>query len=80
MDLEKKPDRLILINSGVQLASEGSKVLETLKDLSKGGVDIVSCGTCIDFYGLKDKMRVGSISNMYEIIQSLLEADRLIRP
>jgi selenium metabolism protein YedF len=80
MDLEKKPDRLILINSGVQLASEGSKVLETLKDLSKGGVEIVSCGTCIDFYGLKDKMRVGSISNMYEIIQSLLEADRLIKP
>jgi sulfur relay (sulfurtransferase) complex TusBCD TusD component (DsrE family) len=44
------------------------------------GVEIVSCGTCIDFYGLKDKIRVGSISNMYEIIQSLLEADRLIRP
>jgi selenium metabolism protein YedF len=80
IDLETKPYRLILINSGVQLASEGSKVLETLKGLSEKGVEIVSCGTCIDFYGLKDKMKVGVISNMYDIIQSLLGADRLIRP
>jgi len=80
LDLETKPYRLILINSGVQLASEGSKVLETLKELLEKGVEIVSCGTCIDFYGLKDKMKVGVISNMFDIIQSLLGADRLIRP
>ena len=80
MDLERRPDRLILINSGVQLASEDSKVLETLMVLSEKGVEIVSCGTCIDFYGLKDKMKVGAISNMYDILQSLLEADRVIRP
>ena len=79
-DLERRPDRLILINSGVQLASEDSKVLETLKALSEEGAEIVSCGTCIDFYGLKDKMKVGTISNMYDILQSLFEADRLIRP
>ena len=80
LDLERRPDRLILINSGVQLAAEDSKVLETLMVLSEKGVEIVSCGTCIDFYGLKDKMKVGAISNMYEIIQSLFEADRVIRP
>jgi selenium metabolism protein YedF len=80
LDLERKPDCLILINSGVQLASEDSKVLETLEALEEKGIEIISCGTCIDFYGLKDKMRVGAISNMYDIIQSLLEADRLIRP
>ena len=80
LDLETKPYRLILINSGVQLASEGSKVLETLKELFEKGVEIVSCGTCIDFYGLKDKMKVGVISNMFDITQSLLGADRLIRP
>jgi selenium metabolism protein YedF len=80
LDLERKPDRLILINSGVQLGSEDSKVLETLKALLEKGVEIVSCGTCIDFYELKDKMRVGTISNMYDILQSLFEADRLIRP
>jgi selenium metabolism protein YedF len=80
LDLEMKPSRLILINSGVRLASEGSEVLETLRALSEEGVEILSCGTCLDFYGLKEKVEVGVISNMYEIAQSLLEADRLIRP
>jgi sulfur relay (sulfurtransferase) complex TusBCD TusD component (DsrE family) len=54
--------------------------LETLQGLSQKGVEIVCCGTCIDFYELKGKMKVGLISNMYDIIQSMLEADRLIRP
>jgi selenium metabolism protein YedF len=80
LDLETKPDRLILINSGVQLAAEDSKVLENLTALSEAGVKIVSCGTCLDFYKLREKLSVGTISNMYEIIQSMLEADRLIRP
>jgi len=80
LDLETKPYRLILVNSGVQLASEGSKVLGIMEALSEKGVEILSCGTCIDFYELKGKMRVGAITNMYDIIQSMLEADRLIRP
>jgi hypothetical protein len=80
MDLEKKPSRLILINSGVRLASEGSEVLDTLKKLSEEGTEILACGTCLDFYRLKGKLSVGTVSNMYDITQSLLEADRLIRP
>jgi selenium metabolism protein YedF len=80
LDLERQPSRLILVNSGVQLAVEDSKVLETLQALSEKGVEIVCCGTCIDFYELKGKLRVGGISNMYDIIQSMLEADRVIRP
>ena len=80
LDMEARPDRLILINSGVRLASEGSEVLETLRSLSKRGVDILSCGTCLDFYGLKEKLKVGRVSNMYDIAQSLLGADRLIKP
>jgi selenium metabolism protein YedF len=80
LDLEKKPVRLILINSGVRLAVEGSEVLETLKKLSAEGVEIFACGTCLDFYQLKEKLSVGEISNMYDIAQSLLEADRLVRP
>jgi selenium metabolism protein YedF len=79
-DSEPKPSRLIFINSGVRLTSEGSEVLETLSDLSGRGVEILSCGTCLDFYGLKEKLKVGIVSNMYEIVKSLLEADRLIRP
>jgi selenium metabolism protein YedF len=80
LDLERKPLRLILINSGVQLASEGSEVLEILGKLSEKGIEILSCGTCLDFYGLKEKLKVGKVSNMYEIAQSLMEADRLVRP
>jgi selenium metabolism protein YedF len=80
LDLEPKPSRLIFINSGVRLTTEGSEVLESLKALSEKGMAILSCGTCLDFYGLKEKLKVGIISNMYDIAQSLMEADRLIRP
>jgi predicted peroxiredoxin len=71
---------LILINSEVRLASEGSEVLDTLRNLWEQGVEILSCETCLDFYGLEERVKVGAISNTYEIVQSLLEADRLIRP
>jgi peroxiredoxin family protein len=80
LDLEPTSFRLILINSEVRLASEGSEVLDTLRNLSEQGVEILSCETCLDFYGLKERVKVGAISNTYEIVQSLLEADRLIRP
>ena len=80
LELETKPSRLILINSGVWLSSEGSDVLETLRTLSERGVEILSCGTCLDFYGLKEKLKVGVVSNMYTIAQTLLEAERVVRP
>jgi selenium metabolism protein YedF len=80
LNQETKPSQLILINSGVHLATEGSEVLETLRSLSEKGIEILSCGTCLDFYRLKEKLKVGKISNMYDIVQSLLEADHVIRP
>jgi selenium metabolism protein YedF len=80
LDFETQPNRLILVNSGVQLAAADSKVLESLQGLSEKGVEIVCCGTCIDFYGLKGKTKVGVISNMYDIIQSMLESDRVLKP
>lgn len=80
LDLKPIPSKLIFINSGVRLTSEGSEVLETVYALSAKGVEVLSCGTCLDFYGLKEKLKAGIISNMYDIAQSLLEADRLIRP
>ena len=80
LDLRPIPAKLIFINSGVRLTTEGSEVLESLKTISEKGVEILSCGTCLDFYGLKEKLKVGVISNMYDIAQSLLEADRLVKP
>lgn len=79
-DMERRPSTLIFVNSGVWLTTEGSPVLEDLQNLSKKGVAILSCGTCLDFYKLKEKLRVGVISNMYDIAKNLFEADRLIRP
>jgi selenium metabolism protein YedF len=80
LEMENKPGLLIFINSGVKLTSEGSEVLESLRALAGKGVEILSCGTCLDFYGLKEKLRVGIVSNMYDIARSLLEADTIIRP
>lgn len=80
LDLKPIPSKLIFVNSGVRLTTEGSEVLESIKALSNKGVEILSCGTCLDFYGLKEKLKVGVISNMYDIAQSLLDADRLIKP
>ncbi|MGQ9648238.1 MAG: sulfurtransferase-like selenium metabolism protein YedF [Thermodesulfobacteriota bacterium] len=80
LDLKPVPSKLIFVNSGVRLTTEGSEVLESLKALSEKGVQILSCGTCLDFYGLKEKLRVGIISNMFDIAQSLLQADRLVKP
>ena len=80
LDLKPIPTKLIFINSGVRLTSEGSEALSTIQALSEKCVEILSCGTCLDFYGLKEKLKVGIISNMYDIAQSLLDADRLIRP
>lgn len=80
LELKVKPDRVILINSGVQLAAKESEALEMLTKLSESGTEILSCGTCLDFYGLKEKMKVGRVSNMVEIAQSLLNDSRVVRP
>lgn len=79
-EMERKPATLVFVNSGVWLTTEGSPVLEDLQKLSENGVTILSCGTCLDFYKLKDKLKVGVVSNMYDIAKTLFEADRLIRP
>lgn len=76
---ENKPVRMIFMNSGVNLTVEGSIHLENLRRLQDEGVEILSCGTCLDFYGLKDKLAVGRVSNMYEIV-SLLSSGRVLRP
>ncbi|NMA87035.1 MAG: sulfurtransferase-like selenium metabolism protein YedF, partial [Tissierellia bacterium] len=65
------PSTLLFYNSGVYLTCEGSEVLEDLKTLEAEGVEIISCGTCLDFYNIKEKLQVGEISNMYTIYEKL---------
>lgn len=75
---EKKPDYIILYNSAVKLIAESSKVLDAMDGLYSAGVDIVACGTCIEFYQLKDNIKTGRISSMDEICTLLMQADKVI--
>ena len=63
---------LIFINSGVYLTIEGSPVLEHLQNLEQQGCEILSCGTCLDYYNLKEKLAVGQVTNMYTAVEKLL--------
>lgn len=73
------PADLIFLNGGVKLTTEGSDSLDNLKALEKKGVHIYSCGTCLDFYGLKEKLAVGEISNMYTIVEKMNSSDNTIK-
>ena len=77
-DYEPRPAKVLFINSGVMLTTEGSEVLDTLHLLEEEEVEIFSCGTCLDYYGIKDKLRVGKGTNMYETVASLLTAGKVI--
>ncbi|PLX90161.1 MAG: sulfurtransferase-like selenium metabolism protein YedF [Desulfuromonas sp.] len=74
------PDAIYFVNGGVKLAVGGSDILEPLEKLACLGVDIASCGLCLEFFGLKDSLAVGRISNMLELVNSLHTAGRIIRP
>jgi selenium metabolism protein YedF len=74
---EKPPKRIVLMNSGVRLVVEGSPSLENLRRLKASGVEIVACGTCLDYFKVKEKLAVGRISNMYEISEFLAEGRTL---
>ena len=75
---EEIPSALIFINGGVFLACENSAVLEHLMNLEKRGVEILSCGTCLDYYKIKEKLCVGKVSNMYTILEKMNKADKVI--
>ena len=78
MGAEKKPRMLVLYNAGVKLAAKGSPVLESLHSLENQGVEIISCGTCVNFFGLAEQMEAGRVSNMQEIVKVLTEAPAVI--
>jgi len=79
LDLERLPDRMLFLNSGVLLTTEGSEVLEALETLGNRGVEILSCGVCLDFYHMKDHLKAGAVTNMLTTAESLMEAESVIR-
>lgn len=77
---DQLPDTILCYNTGAYLTCEGADTLEDLKSLEAEGVTIRTCGTCLDFYGLKEKLAVGSVTNMYEIVECMESAGSIIRP
>ena len=77
---ETLPDTILCYNGGVKLTCEGSESLEDLKGMAARGVEIMSCGTCLNFYDLKEKLAVGEVTNMYVIVEKRSGADRVVRP
>lgn len=80
LDTAEIPDKIYFVNAGVKLACEGAETVEILEKLACRGIDIASCGLCLEFYKLKDQLKVGRITNMLEIAEAQLDAGRIIRP
>ena len=78
--LEELPKTILFYNGGAAITTEGSASLEDLRSLEAQGVEILTCGTCLNYYGLTEKLAVGSVSNMYTIVETLARAGKVIRP
>lgn len=78
--LPRLPETLLFYNGGAKLTVEGADSLEDLKGLAAQGVEILTCGTCLNFYGLTEKLAVGSATNMYAIAEKLAGAKKVIKP
>ena len=77
--LPKRKSKIVLISNGVRLATAGSYVLDTLLELKQSGFEILICGTCLDFFKIRDKVRVGTISNALEIMEALTNASKVVK-
>ena len=77
---DQLPETIVCYNTGAYLTCEGADTLEDLKALEAEGVNILTCGTCLDFYGIKDKLAVGTVTNMYEIVEVMEKAKHIVRP
>ncbi len=74
LESKPQPEALLFINSGIRLTIQESPVLEQLQMLAARGVTVLACGTCLDYYQLKDKLAVGEVTNMYTIVETISQA------
>lgn len=77
---DEHPDTILFYNGGARLTCEGSESLEDLQALADAGVKIRTCGTCLKYQKLEDKLKVGEVTNMYDITETMTHARKLIRP
>lgn len=80
LESSELPSTLLMVNSGVKLACEGSSVLEPLQHLADAGMSINVCGLCLEFYELKDQLKVGQVSNMLDTVEAMQQAGSIIQP
>ena len=78
--LPAPPKTMLFYNGGAKLTCEGSASLEDLKKLVEQGVEVLTCGTCLNYYGLTEKLAVGSVTNMYTIVEKLAGAGKVVKP
>lgn len=74
------PAKIIFMNSGVFLTTEGSPVLDILARYAEAGTSLLSCGTCLDYYGRKEKLGVGEPTNMRDTVEALLRFGKVVKP
>ncbi len=77
---DQLPEKILCYNTGAYLTCEDADTLDDLKSLEASGVEILTCGTCLDFYGIKDKLAVGNVTNMYEIVEVMETAGKIVKP
>lgn len=77
---EQLPATILFYNGGASITCEGSVSLEDLKSMEAQGVEILTCGTCLNFYGLTEKLSVGQVTNMYTIVEKMTGADLIVKP
>lgn len=77
---EELPRTILFYNSGARIPMKGAVSCEDLRSMEERGTEILTCGTCLDFYGLTENLGVGSITNMYTIAETLYNADKVIKP
>ena len=77
-ELAMPPESVVFLNSGAYLTTDGSNTIDDLKALEEKGVEILTCGTCVNYYGLNTNLAVGSIANMYEIVEKMAFAANMI--
>lgn len=78
--LENLPKTVLFYNGGAKLTAEGSDSLEDLRNMAERGVEILTCGTCLNYYGLTEKLAVGGVTNMYTIVEKLTAAAKVVKP
>lgn len=79
-EADRQPSAVILYNGGVHLAAKGRDTAQSLMELEANGVGVVCCGTCVEYFGLKDELAVGAIGNMFLITKILSEQGNIIYP